>query len=345
MLKRGRILRDPSAGVGLISSGGKQYEFTLEAAWDCDTPPVTGMVVDLEVNENDELIAAWVVNEKALATDEAALVFEAAKQRILKAYVATANLVGKPVLAATVALIIGWFLMNSIVIEAAGQQNGVTFWQVLGIVNSNGNLQAAIIGGSKGIYGFLCIAAILGPFIFIFWKNPLAHFGNCLAIVLILFVVISTYMNFLDQVNTAKEGMVNLGKSFGGIVDQKQIDEIGNKYLDKAIDEAMEAMHIGWGAYLSLIASLYLAMVGVKNFLVASAANRYAVSTAASNSPSRTSGRRSANKSQTGNESAGRIKTMAEPPAERLNTLTCPACNAPREESDKFCGECGAKLN
>ncbi len=47
MQKRGRILRDPISGPGLLMVDGQQYPFSLEGVWKSEVPPASGMVVDV----------------------------------------------------------------------------------------------------------------------------------------------------------------------------------------------------------------------------------------------------------------------------------------------------------
>jgi hypothetical protein len=39
MAKRGRVLRDPSVGAGLLMVEGQQYPFALEGVWKSEAAP------------------------------------------------------------------------------------------------------------------------------------------------------------------------------------------------------------------------------------------------------------------------------------------------------------------
>ncbi len=43
MTKRGKILRDASAGPGLLSVYGQHYQFSREGMWRSEVPPAAGM--------------------------------------------------------------------------------------------------------------------------------------------------------------------------------------------------------------------------------------------------------------------------------------------------------------
>ena len=55
--KRGKILRDTSAGRGLLIVEGQQYPFSRNQLWKSDLPPQVGMVVEAEFNREGKLTA------------------------------------------------------------------------------------------------------------------------------------------------------------------------------------------------------------------------------------------------------------------------------------------------
>ncbi len=61
--KRGKILRDASAGLGLLIVEGRQYPFSLSGLWKSTTPPHAGMVVEAEFDRGGELLAIRTVPE------------------------------------------------------------------------------------------------------------------------------------------------------------------------------------------------------------------------------------------------------------------------------------------
>jgi hypothetical protein len=61
--KRGKVLREPGAGPGLLIIEGQQYPFSLNQLWRPDFPPKIGMVVEAEFNRDGQLIAIRAVPE------------------------------------------------------------------------------------------------------------------------------------------------------------------------------------------------------------------------------------------------------------------------------------------
>ena len=262
MKKRGRILRDANSGVGLVSAEGQQFEFKLEGIWKSDVAPTLNMVVEVELDAANKVISITAVNENQLAKEQADKALEALKEKSSAAFDDISARVGKPVLIATGALAVSWFFLNTVSIQISQSTNfGITFWKVLGIVNSSGGLNALQGGGGgdTGIYGFLAAASLIGPFASQFWKDSRAHLANCLPLILMLFVGISIYMSIQSGMQSAGSA----GALFGG--------DSASKFAQSMMDEVMKAFHLGAGAYISVLASIYLAFTGAKKYLVAKA--------------------------------------------------------------------------
>ena len=266
MKKRGRILRDASNGVGLISAEGNQYEFKLEGVWKSDIAPAQSMVVEFELDNTNNIISIIAVNENQLAKEQADKVIEALKGKSTAAFDDLTVRVGKPVLIATGSLFVSWFFLNIISIQVTeSMKYGVTFWKILGIVNSSGVLNALQSGGGgdTGIYGFLGCIALAGPFISQFWKDPRAHLGNLLPLILMVFVAISIYMGIQDGMKSAG----NIGAMFAGADAAKFAQNMANEMMLSVL----KALHLGIGAYVSIAASAYLSMIGTRKYLAAKA--------------------------------------------------------------------------
>src|SRR5216683_2090593 len=48
--KRGKVLREPGAGPGLMMVEGQQFPFSLTDLWQSPQPPKIGMIVEAEFN-------------------------------------------------------------------------------------------------------------------------------------------------------------------------------------------------------------------------------------------------------------------------------------------------------
>ena len=71
MKKRGKILRDPGPGPGLLMIEGRQYWFRREGAWKSEVPPKPGLAVDVKLDQAGQILAITAVSESQLAVEQA----------------------------------------------------------------------------------------------------------------------------------------------------------------------------------------------------------------------------------------------------------------------------------
>lgn len=245
-IKRGRVLRDTSAGEGLVFVDGNQYAFRLEGVWKSEYAPKVNMGVDAEFDEHGQLVALRSVSASGAAGEQAAQAFGVAQESAkrlaaelqskgLPVFRQYAQRMGYPVLAAFAALIVGWFFLSAVSVDLGFMgKNSVTFWQALKFLNSGG--MAAMGGGSAGIYGLLCIAALLAVLLPQVWPNPRARLGLAAPLALMLLVLLVAYSKMPDVPQGAEEFAAEFRK----------------------------AVSLGLGAYLAFAAAIYLAWKGIK---------------------------------------------------------------------------------
>ncbi len=250
MRKRGKILRDTSAGPGLLMAEGQQYSFPLEGVWQSETPPRPGLVVDVDLGEDEVVRAVTAVPESQIAKEQAEQALAAARAKggaIASSIVAR---FGISTLVAVSLVILGWFFLSTISYNAgfAGKMD-FTFWRILAFINSGNTLEGLSTlqgNGSAGFYGLLAILSLAGPFIGYAWKDKRALLGGSLPLLFMLLVAV--------LVRKALVGMTSGAPS---------------ELMDMARNEIMKQISVGMGAYLSVLAALYLAFNSVKKFLIA----------------------------------------------------------------------------
>lgn len=265
MKQRGRVIQEASNGKGIISSSGNQYEFEIAGMWKSDAAPKADMVVEIELDSAGKVCTVYAVSESDLAKEQAEKAMQAAKEKGAALYGELSSQFGKPVLAAVAALIVAWFFLDVITIKLTATNSlGISFWQLLGLVNSGENLSAQMgLNASKGIYGLLAVVALAGPFISRFWKDPKAHLGYCLPLALMLMVGLKIYFGIQDAAEQSQAELDALGSNpFGGMA---------RAMLGNMMDQVLKAIHIGVGGYVATAASAYLAFAGMKKFLAAKA--------------------------------------------------------------------------
>jgi hypothetical protein len=257
MTKRGKILRDTSAGNGLIVVDGQQYSFTLEGTWKSEAPPAVGMTVDAEFNDAGQIASLRVVPESQLTKEQAQAALTAAKGKGAEIFSGIVARFGALNLIALLLLIIGWFFLSAVSIQSPGGSMSFTFWQLLGFINAKNALDILMQAGtgtaSTGIYGFLAFVSLVGPFVHYLWKDKRAVLGGVLPLLFMLIVGIIAHSS------------VNSALGMGGANDPN------NPLAQQVQQQVSQAISIGFGVYLSVLACLYFAGMGVKNFLGAKA--------------------------------------------------------------------------
>ncbi len=256
MAKRGRVLRDPNSGPGLLMVEGQQYPFALDGTWKSAVPASTGLAVDVDFDSQGVIRGVAAVPDSQIAKEQAEIALTAAREKGAALASTVVAKFGFPTLIAEAILVAGWFFLTavSVQIPLAGKLE-FTFWQVLGFLNASNVLEVLERNGhpSTGMYGLLALVCLAGPLINYFWKDKRAVLGGVLPLV---FMVIVGLM-VRSSIHTAMGGAVS--GSMGDVQDQIQ-------------DEMSKAISIGMGIYLSAFAALYFAGIAVKKFLVSRAA-------------------------------------------------------------------------
>ena len=253
MTKRGRVLRDPSAGPGLLMVEGQQYRFGLERVWRSDVPPKPGLVVDVELDATGKVQGITVVAAAQLAKEQA----EAAMAMAREKSGALAARFGMPNLVAAGVLVVAWFFLTaaSVQVPILGRLE-LTFWQILGLLN-NGDVSGSLDGRvnpSAGFCGFIAVVALAGPSLHHFWKDKRAVLGGLLPLVFLVIVGIAVR----SSIGSALTGGGPTDPAYAGAAKQ-------------ARDEALKSVSLGLGTYLSILGSLYLAFTAARKFLVSKA--------------------------------------------------------------------------
>ena len=63
MRVRGKVLREPGAAPGLLMIDGQQFRFWLDGIWHSDLAPKPGLVVNVELNRELQVVGITVIPE------------------------------------------------------------------------------------------------------------------------------------------------------------------------------------------------------------------------------------------------------------------------------------------
>jgi len=249
MTKRGKVLRDPFAGPGLLMAEGRQYQFDLGGIWKSEMPATPGLLVDLEFDAQGKISGITPVPDSQLAKEQAERASVADNKASSRVGAGLVGAIGALHLVVVALLILSWFFLTAISVQLplTGTLE-LTFWQLLRYVGS-GNLLEAVQDqvSVSGSYTLLALVAIAGPFLQQFWKDRRAAVGGLLP------------LSFLFLVGAL------LRRNAGSLLP----NGIGGLHRQLAMqprEELTYATSLGLGMYLSIVISVYFAFVSVKQF-------------------------------------------------------------------------------
>jgi hypothetical protein len=290
---RGRVLRDTSVGDGLISVAGQQYPFKLEGTWRSDRAPKVDMQVDVDFDDAGQVVAIRAVDPTAAAREQAerfmstagatakqwaadlktkggpalaelrakgapALAgIQAKSMPVVKRYV---ELIGGPTLIAIAAVLVGWFFLAAVSIDFLGQRQSATFYDFLGVLNNPQNGLAALEGrsASAGFYGFVAIVALFAPLLPHFVKSRQLWLAYCAPGA---WMVLAGFIGWW-KIRSAMSEATSAASGFGG----GELQQMASGMAREFMNEIWNAISIGFGAYLSAAAAIYLAFIGIRRY-------------------------------------------------------------------------------
>jgi hypothetical protein len=242
---RGTIIKVPDSTPGLLFADGQQRPFLIDGIWRSPVAPAANMVVEMDLDGAGAVTSIMVVDSQQLAREKFSQ-FSGVAQAAEIARVgvgALAGSMGKAPLIATVALWSAWFFLPAVSISIFLGSKSFTLWELLGADLTNAMRLGT--GGNRGLFGILGIVAIAAPFAAPFLKHPRARLLNALPLAF-LFLAIGRVWWAIRQA---------IGSAGGG-----EMGQFAKEMAEKAIESMLEALSIGAGTYVVVIASVFLAV-------------------------------------------------------------------------------------
>ena len=253
---RGKIIHyNGSEGRGLIAADSRQFPFEI-GNWRSDTAPTVNQTVDL-VLTGDNVDAVTRVSDEVILKEKAGQLASklgtaggAAFQSLKDAAPATTDgsgpnvlkMLGKNLLIAHGVFVASALLLPFLRMESPFGVGGRSF--TLTALSEATEMMGASIGGTA--WPLLAILSIALP---VFWRNRFAW----LALLLPLFATIKPGLDLLFAAGKVSK---QLGESFEARL-QRQI-----------FDQVMDMLHIGMGAWVCLLAGMFIAAIGLKRVLL-----------------------------------------------------------------------------
>lgn len=245
MIKRGEILRDASAGPGLLGVDGEHYQFSPVGTWRSPLPPVPGMMVEIDFAPDCSILS---VTPLPISGIREAPPIEVAQFRERPHPIRIAD---PATLVAFTLLAIGWVSLPAVSIQTLFGKIDFTFWQVLGFLNSDNAWEMVLQGRrppSPGLYGLLALGSLCGPLASYVWKRDREYLTNILPALFMIFVGFMLRSNLHSSVLELSDG---------------PLAEVQRQ----AQEEISKAISISFGAYSSFAISCYLTGSAVLRFL------------------------------------------------------------------------------
>ena len=252
MPKRGKVLRDPHMGPGLLMVEGKQYPFLMEGLWRSDVPAKPGLVVSVDFDPKGNLNSITAVPEPPLAPEHSGSTTGDLGNAFSQGW---SLLWGTPAqLVAAALLMLSWCFLPAVSIHLPSfGRADLTFWQLLGYLNA-GNLSPqlsdVVANPDPGVLGFAAILVLAGPFLHFFRSGRSLSFSGLLPVV---FMIAAGAMIAAQL----QRSLVN--QFFGGYATAQALAQHG----------IWRGISLGLGSYVSVSLGMYFAALGVMRFVAA----------------------------------------------------------------------------
>jgi hypothetical protein len=243
MAKRGRVLREPYAGPGLVMVEGRQYPL-VQDLWRSEVRARPGLAVNVDFDPNGNLRSITAIPESMDGKQEnvppGGLGIGTLAQE--DANLGIALLVQ---FSAAMLLLVSWCSLTAVSIHLPFSDSvELTFWQVLGYLNAGGLRQISEMAATPdaGAMGFAAILVLAGPLIHFFSADRRAALGGVLPLGFILYIA---YL-----VNSSLRG-------------------IASGQATRVPRESFSDVSIGFGTYVFVSLAIYMAVLSAKQFMAA----------------------------------------------------------------------------
>jgi len=251
MRKRGRILREPGSAPGLLMVEGRQFRFTHDTRWKSEIAPKPGLVVEVDLDHDAQILAIAAIPPSQLAQEQAESRRSNAASKARASQLRTALVATAPDLVAAALLLVAWCALTTVSIRSPllGEID-FSFWQILGLLNTKSALEAIdprSVTYGTGLYGIAACLALAAPFAYRLHRGKwtaLCGLAPLLFLLIIWNIAGASLQNLFGE---------NLAGPYREIARQAQVEIVKHGSL-------------AMGAYLSALASLYFAMAGMKRF-------------------------------------------------------------------------------
>jgi len=317
-LIRGTIIKTPDSSPGLLFVNGQQKPFTLEGIWNSPVAPAVNMPVDVEFDGTGSIKGLAAVDPQQAAREKLSQFGGAAQERGKEvAVIAQQGIgvlvarMGKVALGATVVLWLAWFFMPAVTVTQYAESRAFSFWEflALGLSNQAALLQWVLV--SRGLLSILGVAAIAAPFAAPFVRRARAKLLYAMPLLYLLLVGASVGYDCAHAISeAAAEARGSVTYDPGNPVYNRQQQTAMQSIDDRLEDILLKSFSIDYGAFVVVIASVVLAVQGLKH---------------------------------PGYGNTGGVHQPSFGGAAAAHSDFCSKCKKPLSAGEDFCTSCGAK--
>lgn len=241
-MKRGKIVQyDGAKGTGIVVVDGQQMAFEI-TQWRGNDAPALNRLVEV-VDEAGSVLSVSPISEAAVLKEQTQAVQQQVQARGKAIYAQVVETYGLPSAIAYVIFVVATYLLTFVTVKVFMASNAMTLSQ---LVTQFGAM------GKTSLLGLLFWLALLAPIIPFFIKTRLAWLGLVVPAVLVLFAgyqIWSEYRSSIESMREIRSAMSMLGGGSSG-----------------SSVSFSDIMSLGFGFYLSLLASVFLARVGIQRY-------------------------------------------------------------------------------
>jgi hypothetical protein len=160
---------------------------------------------------------------------------------------------------AIICVFFAWFCVDTLVVSLGSVKHGIRFFDA-GAIIANPTRMFFSIDTTFGVllFGALCIACLLLPLAPHLWRNRLAWLAYLAPLVLILVCGLLLYSKTSGEIVAVPSDASGLKGS---------VMSLANKLLQRGSDYVSNHVAVAAGGYVSLIASTFLAYMGIHRLL------------------------------------------------------------------------------
>ena len=244
MAKRGRVLREPYAGPGLLMVEGRQYPL-VQDLWRSAVRAKPGLAVNVDFDPNGNLRSITAMPESQMNGEQENVSPGGLAIGTLAQEDANLGIALLVQFSVAMLLLVSWCSLTalSIHLPLSGTVE-ITFWQVLGYLNAGGLRQISEMAATPdaGVMGFAAILVLAGPLVHFFSADRRAALGGFLPLGFVLWIAYLVY------------------SSLRGIASEQ---------ATAFPRESLSGVSIGFGTYVFVSLAIYMAVLSAKQFMAA----------------------------------------------------------------------------